>query len=158
MTRIAECACGAFKVKAEGEPLMVAACNCTQCQKRTGSVFGVGAYFPEDSVQVVSGAFQTFKRSGDQGTTWSIHFCPICGSSVFWEGPFFLGVRAVAVGCLADPGFAAPQFAVFTENQRSWVSFPAGATLLQTAVSQEEAAALLDQLRSAKEQSLPRSN
>jgi hypothetical protein len=143
---MAECACGVFKVKAEGEPLMVAACSCTQCQKRTGNVFGVSAYFRKDSVQVVSGAFQTFKRSGDSGTTWSIHFCPTCGSSVFWEGPFFPGLRAVAVGCFADPVFPAPQFAAFTEKQHSWVSFPAGATLLTTGVTQDEAADLVAQL------------
>jgi hypothetical protein len=158
MTRTAECACGAFKVKVEGEPLMVAACNCTQCQKRTGNVFAVGAYFPKDSVEVVSGAFQTFNRSGDQGTTWSIHFCPTCGSSIFWEGPFFPGVRGVAVGCFADPNFPAPQFAAFTETQHSWVSFPPGATLLQTGITREEAAALVDQLRNAQMQSTSRPN
>ena len=149
MTRTAECACGDFKIKMEGEPFMVAACNCTQCQKRTGSVFGVGAYFRKSSVEVVSGEFKTFRRSGDLGTTWSIHFCPSCGSSLFWEGPFFPDTRAVAVGCLADPGFAAPKFAVFTEKQHSWVSFPAGATLLPAGVTQDEAVALLTQLRGA---------
>lgn len=57
MRRMAECACGAFKVKVEGEPMMVGVCSGIQCQKRTGSAFGMGAYFPKDNVQVVSGTF-----------------------------------------------------------------------------------------------------
>lgn len=47
MTRMAECACGAFKVKVEGEPMMVSVCSCIKFQKRTGSVVGLGAYFPQ---------------------------------------------------------------------------------------------------------------
>jgi len=34
MTRMAECSSGAFKVKAEGEPVVAGACNCTQCQSK----------------------------------------------------------------------------------------------------------------------------
>jgi hypothetical protein len=143
MTRTAECACGAFKVKVEGEPLAVGACSCTQCQKRTGSVVGVGAYFPEASVQTVSGSFNTFVRPGDAGTKWSIYFCPTCGSSVFWEGPFFPDIRGVAVGCFADPSFPPPQVAVFTQNQHSWVTFPTGAMLHATQPTQTEAIALM---------------
>jgi len=104
MTRMAECACGAFKVKVEGEPISVGVCNCTQCQKRTGSAFGVSAYFPKESVQTVSGSFNTFVRSGDLGTKWSIYFCPACGSTVFWDGTLFPDLRGVAAGCFADPG------------------------------------------------------
>jgi hypothetical protein len=107
---------------------------------------------------VVSGAFQIFKRAGVGGTTWSIHFCPSCGFSVLWEGPFFPGARGVAVGCFADPGFPAPQFAAYMEKQHSWVSFPAGATLLSTGVTRDEAAALIDQLRTSQEEPASRSS
>jgi hypothetical protein len=148
MTRMAECACGAFKVKVEGEPLVVGACSCTHCQKRTGSVFAVTALFPKDSVQTVSGPFSTFVRSGDLGTRWSIYFCPTCGSSIFWEGTFLpAGLRGVAVGCFADPSFPPPQTVLFNKNRHSWVSFPAGAILHETEPTQAEALALLAQLR-----------
>lgn len=149
MTRTAECACGAFKVKVEGEPVAVGACSCTQCQKRTGSVFGVTALFPKDNVQMVSGSFNTFVRPGDLGTKWSIYFCPTCGSSIFWEGGYIPGLRGIAVGCFADPSFPSPQVAIFNENRHSWVTFPTGAILHERELTQTELSALMARLRSA---------
>lgn len=149
MTRTAECACGAFKVKVEGEPVAVGACSCMQCQKRTGSVFGVTALFPKDNVQSVSGSFSTFVRPGDLGTKWSIYFCPTCGSSVFWEGEYIPGLRGVAVGCFADPSFPPPQVVIFNENRHSWVTFPTGVILHETELTQTEVSALMARLKSA---------
>jgi len=146
MTRTAECACGKFKVAVEGEPLAVGICSCTQCQKRTGSVFGVTALFPKDSVQRVAGSFSTFERPGDSGGNWSIYFCPTCGSSIFWEVPI-PSLRGVAVGCFADPSFPPPQMAIFNENRHSWVTFPTGAMLHDTQPTQAEVIALLAHLR-----------
>src|SRR6185312_10578977 len=51
-TRVAKCACGGVSATAEGEPAMVSMCNCMECQRRTGSPFGVGVYFPKDAVKM----------------------------------------------------------------------------------------------------------
>ncbi len=48
MTPTAECACGRVQVTVHNEPLMVATCHCDFCQKRTGSVFQVGADYARD--------------------------------------------------------------------------------------------------------------
>ena len=50
MSRKAQCSCGGLKVILQGEPSMVVTCNCLKCQKRTGSVFGAGAYFDNEQV------------------------------------------------------------------------------------------------------------
>jgi len=76
-------------------------CSCRRLQlhavpkQRTGSVFGVSAYFPANKVQTVSSSFRTFVRSGDLGTKYSLHFCPTCGSTVYWEGTLLPGLRGV---------------------------------------------------------------
>ena len=50
--REAACACGDFRLTLEGDPMLVSACCCTRCQRRTGSFFGVTAYFrPEQLVR-----------------------------------------------------------------------------------------------------------
>src|SRR4249920_1131001 len=36
----------------QGDPAVVSMCHCEQCQRRTGSPFGVGACFKQDRVQV----------------------------------------------------------------------------------------------------------
>ena len=51
-TRIAHCCRGSLRAEATGEPVLVAACHCIECQRRTGSPFGVSAYFPKGQVRV----------------------------------------------------------------------------------------------------------
>jgi hypothetical protein len=150
MTRIAECACGAFKVKVEGEPIAVGVCSCIQCQKRTGSVIAMGSYFPKQNVEAISSAFKTFVRAGHSGAKLTIYFCPACGSSIFWEGGYSNpDYRGVAVGCFADPSFPAPQVAFFTQSQHSWVTLPVNVMRFETEPTQAEALAMMNQPRSS---------
>ena len=51
MTRTAHCCCGALRVEVSADPDAVVACHCGECQRRTGSVFGVGAYFKKEHVR-----------------------------------------------------------------------------------------------------------
>jgi len=83
MTRIAHCCCGSLRAEATGEPAFVGACHCTECQRRTGSPFGVGTLFPKEQVRT-EGPSKVYKRGSDSGRKVEIHFCPDCGSSVFW--------------------------------------------------------------------------
>jgi hypothetical protein len=48
--RIAKCSCGNLTVTARGEPLDVYLCNCTACQRGTGTAFSYAAIFPESAV------------------------------------------------------------------------------------------------------------
>jgi hypothetical protein len=51
MKKIAHCCCGALRAEATGEPAFLGARHCTECQRRTGSAFGVGTYFPKEQVR-----------------------------------------------------------------------------------------------------------
>jgi hypothetical protein len=129
--RTASCACGQLSIDVEGEPAFVASCNCLQCQKRTGSVFGVSAYFPNDQVQAPRGQHKSFRRSSDAGRALETGFCPDCGSTLFWRAEAFPDLVGLAVGCFADPGFPAPSRAVWGAHKHPWVSFPADIPLLE---------------------------
>ena len=96
VSRTAACACGALKVTTEGEPSIVAACNCTLCQRRTGSVFGVSAYFPKAAVQV-TGQAKLFTRGSDSGRKAHCYFCLECGTTLFWDAEARPDHRGVAV-------------------------------------------------------------
>ena len=120
MERTARCACGAVKVVARGEPSSVVACHCLACQQRTGSVLGVGAYFPAESL-TISGATTEFDRPTDSGNSFSTRFCPSCGSSVYWSSGKNPGLVGVAVGAFADPAFPAPVRSVWEQSMHPWV-------------------------------------
>jgi hypothetical protein len=120
----ARCACGSVTVEASGAPLAVVACHCLACQRRTGSVFGVGAYYPAEKV-TVTGELRDYARATDAGYTFTSRFCPRCGSSVLWASGKNPGLVGIAVGAFADPAFPAPDRSVWEESRHGWVDLAA---------------------------------
>jgi hypothetical protein len=117
--RIASCSCGQLKVTCEGEPVRISMCHCLECQKRTGNVFGTQARFPRERV-TIEGRSTQWTRLGDSGQPITFNFCPVCGSTVFWEINAAPGLVAVAVGMFADPGFPQPRISVYEGRQHPW--------------------------------------
>jgi hypothetical protein len=120
VVRVATCACGNLRVACTGEPKKVSLCHCLACQKRTGSTYGIAAFFNREEVQV-DGVSKCYTRSSDSGFPVRFHFCPDCGSTVFWEPGRKPEAIAVGVGSFADPAFPAPMQAVYIEHRHSWV-------------------------------------
>jgi len=100
-------------------------CHCLECQRRTGSIFGVQARYPRENVQVI-GPSTKYARAGDSGGVATFHFCPTCGSTVFWELDGLPGFVAVAVGGFAEPSFPAPVISVYEDRMHGWLELPAG--------------------------------
>jgi hypothetical protein len=121
-TRKAQCCCGALTAAAEGEPAVVSLCNCIECQRRTGSPFGVGAYYEAAQV-VLSGSSSIYERTVE-GRWLRFHFCPNCGSTVYWQAQNHSGRWGIAVGAFADPAFPQPTRSVFERSRHDWVGLP----------------------------------
>jgi hypothetical protein len=120
MARQATCSCGQLSVSCNREPVKIGLCHCLECQKRTGSHYGVAAFFDRQDVEA-HGPEKRFTRSSDSGFAVTFHFCPDCGSSVFWEPSRMPGWIAVAVGSFADPAFPAPSQSVYEHRRHSCV-------------------------------------
>jgi len=122
--RRASCHCGSVTVDCRGEPSKVSLCHCSDCQKRTGSLFSVAAFYPRANVRLLAGQMTSFHRSSASGFGVTFHFCPQCGSNVYWEAdrlPDFIGL---AVGTFADPHFPAPEQAVWDQRRHEWLKLP----------------------------------
>lgn len=124
MHRIAKCSCENLQVELTGNPLFVVACSCLNCQKRTGSVFGVSAYFESDQIVKVTGESKPYTDWSEEGRTLTRRFCPTCGTTVYWEAEFKPDAVGVAVGCFTDPKFPEPVSSVWNRSKHDWVSFP----------------------------------
>src|ERR1700760_2924531 len=87
-TREATCHCGQLSLRVTGDPFAVSICNCRACQRRTGSAFGMQAGFSADQVEIV-GRFSDYSRVSDEADRKEhvFHFCPHCGSQVFYTEP-----------------------------------------------------------------------
>jgi hypothetical protein len=123
-SRIAACSCGQLQARVVGGPIRVSVCHCLACQRRTGSVFGAQARFAREAVTVV-GKSTTYVRTGDEGTTSSFSFCPICGATVYYGFEAMPDAIAIPVGAFADPTFPGPTFSVYEERMHPWVQMPA---------------------------------
>ena len=80
MTR-GSCLCGAVRYSVSGPLRPVIACHCAQCRKTSGH-FVAATSAPRGSV-AIEGAVRWFQSSPAARRG----FCPICGSSLFWDGP-----------------------------------------------------------------------
>ncbi len=122
MERTATCVCGQLRVTVEGDPPRINICSCTECQRRSGSAFQLGALFDESQLKSIVGEARSYTRTADSGRSVELHFCPTCGVSVYFRAearPSMIGVHA---GCFADPAFPAPSHAVWTERKHHWLA------------------------------------
>ena len=119
ITRTAHCACRQLQVEADGDPLWVNVCHCTECQRRTGSPFGIGAWYEKRRVRV-GGDMKTFVRPIEDRTVTN-HFCPNCGGTVLWEASKREGLIAIAVGMFGDRDFPRPARSIFEDAKHRWI-------------------------------------
>jgi len=124
MTRIrkAHCSCGTLSVETQGEPALVAVCHCIECQRRTGSAFGVSVWFKNEQVRS-EGKSQTYGRTAQENRTLRTEFCPNCGTSLYWQADLRPGMTAIALGAFGDPDFTAPSRSIWETNRHKWVEF-----------------------------------
>jgi hypothetical protein len=114
--RRAACSCGQLHLSIEGEPSRISMCHCLECQRRTGAVISNQARFRREQV-TFAGKATAWMRTAESGNALTFHFCPTCGSTVYWEGEGFPGYVAVAIGSFADPNFPAPTIGVWEESR-----------------------------------------
>jgi len=123
--REAACHCGQLRLEVSGDPFAISICNCLACQRRTGSAFGMQAGFRADQVQV-NGRFSDFARVSDEADRKEhvFHFCPDCGSQVFYTEPTEPDLVVVSVGAFADPSFPPPTESGYDSRRHPWVGLP----------------------------------
>ena len=125
--REAACSCGQLRLAVTGEPFAVGICHCLACQRRTGSAFGMQAGYDDRQVEV-TGRSTEYARTSDEADrkVHVFHFCPECGSTVFYTEPEETGLLVVMTGAFADPSFPAPTEEGYTNRRHRWVAPPQG--------------------------------
>ncbi len=119
--RMASCRCGQLKAMVTGLPVRVSVCHCLNCKKRSGSAFAVQARWPAEQV-TIEGQSKTWVVVADSGNRGTFHFCPECGSDVYYEiNGKFDGLIAIPLGAFDDPWFVSPKFSVWEERKNAWV-------------------------------------
>jgi hypothetical protein len=123
MERTAQCHCGSLRLIATGDPDFVNACHCQACQRRTGAVVHSGAFYRRDQVRT-EGVTKVYVRDVEGIRKVTFHFCPECGSNVYWYADLRPEYVGVAVGAFADPAFPPPTYSVWEQTKHPWVHVP----------------------------------
>ena len=119
----AQCQCSQLSIELPSSSPAVVACHCIACQRRSGSPFGVLAYYSADEL-TIPGAAKRFERSTDEGNRFESYFCPECGSTVYVRSSKHPSMIGVAVGTIADPDFPAPVRSVWEQSMHHWMTMP----------------------------------
>ncbi|ACB33102.1 glutathione-dependent formaldehyde-activating GFA [Leptothrix cholodnii SP-6] len=118
------CLCGQVQYASMAEPLVVALCNCTHCQKQSGGAFSVNVGIPKGSLKFETGQTQVFADRGSSGQAVYRHFCPNCGSPIFSDVVSRPGLIWLKAGTLKDTSWVKPTMSLWCESAQSWVHQP----------------------------------
>ena len=114
-----QCLCGSVKYEIEGEPQLSFLCQCTQCQKITGTGHSAEFAVPEKAVSL-SGELKSYAMKSENGNAVSSQFCPTCGNPIFKKSSGYLGLLFFHVATLENPSFFKPQKVFWASSCQPW--------------------------------------
>lgn len=129
MQRTATCCCGQASIQVDGDPKYHLVCHCDNCKQRTGSAFGISAYFADTQISSKRGATEIYEIDTPE-TRQERHFCKFCGTTLYWKIYKFPGipdpgaVTGIAGGCFVDNPLPAPILSANNDGKCAWLELP----------------------------------
>ncbi|MGD9512321.1 MAG: GFA family protein [Geminicoccaceae bacterium] len=120
------CQCGAATYTVTAEPEAVYVCHCRECQKQSGSAFGVSVAVPKADFRLERGEVRVWSRGTDSGRVLHCHFCAVCGSRLWHEDPG-RDVLTVKGGSLDRPADLRSAIHIWTSRKLPGIVIPADA-------------------------------
>lgn len=115
------CLCGGVRYAVRGMPVKAGICHCGLCRKQTGGILVAWGVWPRDRFEAPSGMTARVRTS----PIGARRFCPICGSTVFFEfestGPS--GPVEIMLASLDRMEAVVPTFHQFTADAPDWLGF-----------------------------------
>ena len=126
------CLCGAVTYSADAEPVVQAACHCTDCQRQTGNPFSVIVGVPRSAFNVEGSTLASFATTGDDhGGDTERNFCSACGAPVFSIAAVMPDIAFIKAGSLDDASWVKPAAEVWTSSAQPWSPHFEGAARLE---------------------------
>ena len=123
------CQCGSVRYRYEGEVLNIFVCHCSECQKQSGSAFGMGLWLRESGLRRISGELRKWvRRLPSEEQDMVCEFCKLCGTRVFHtsDSNRAAGIVSIKPGTLDDTTWLEPLAHIWTARAQPWVTFKPG--------------------------------
>ena len=127
-----QCLCGAVRYMVNDEPLAVYACHCTDCQKRSGSAFGLSMWVRRNAIKVTRGEAVLHASSHSDGRPRAGRVCAQCGTRLWSEPDDRPELAVVRPGTLDDTSSLRPVAHLWTRSAQPWVVVPEDAVRYDT--------------------------
>jgi hypothetical protein len=124
------CQCGQVRYRVTEAPVRLVACHCRECQRQSGSAFGMSLLVPERGLEV-TGETRRFTRRADSGNDNTGVFCPQCGVRIYNVARNVEGLVSLKPGTLDHTRGLKPDYFVWLQSAQGWVPVPEGVTALQ---------------------------
>ena len=111
------CLCGSTKYECSSEPVVSAVCHCKDCQKHSGSAFGLYDGVPKNSLTTTGESLKTFEGQGGSGKYFHRTFCGDCGSSLYAAIEAAPDLLLIHAGTLDDATWVQPEVQAWSGNQ-----------------------------------------
>jgi len=116
----ASCDCGAVTLHVVAQAISMFQCTCLNCQKVSGSGHSSVVLVPKDSV-TITGATKTFMRPSASGASFTRHFCPECGTTLFAQSSRAPAFKILLAGLFAgENGWFVPNQLIFARSHQPW--------------------------------------
>lgn len=120
------CQCGDVRYEVTGTSRRLIACHCTDCQRQSGSAFGMTMVVSESDFRLVQGELKTFMTTSDAGRGKLGAFCPRCGTRIYHKPEIRPGSVSIKPGTLDDTSWLKPDMHIWTSSRQPWVVIPEG--------------------------------
>lgn len=113
------CACGAIRYEIASEPIFMNHCQCSDCQRRSGTGHGSYLTFMNSDLRL-KGTATTWSQIADSGNLKSHAFCPVCGTPVYLTFSAMPELFTVHATSLDDPTRFKPQIVTYNSRSHTW--------------------------------------
>jgi hypothetical protein len=120
------CLCGAVEYRLNEEPVMFYACHCTDCQKRSGSSFGLSMWVKRAALEVTRGDAMLQVLAGADGGPRHQRMCAKCGTRLWSEPARRPELAVLRPGTLDNAKEWVPAAHIWTRSAQPWVTIPEG--------------------------------
>lgn len=119
-----QCRCGKVSLRVQSETFApLYACHCLNCQRWSGSAFGLHLLCAAQAVKSSAGLREY--RYEYQGVTSTHSACDVCFTRLFNETSAAPGMRVVRASVLDGVAQRTPQAHIWTKRRQPWVVLPA---------------------------------
>src|SRR5262245_40665399 len=111
------CSCGVVTYRLALAPMFVHCCHCRNCQRHTGSAFGVNMLIEATRLELKGATLEPVTMPVDGGTPNRVFRCPSCRVALYSEYGGRSQILFVRGGTLEEPASVQPDVHIYTRSK-----------------------------------------